>query len=128
MTAPAFHRPEFEYRELLAAGRFMLQRSRASGRCHFPPRVAEPGTGNTDLEWVQASGRGTLHAITVLPRKLPESPHVIVLVDLEEGPRVLSVLRGDAAASAAIGTALKARIEAQGGEPLLVFDVAEEPS
>lgn len=126
MRAPTFPRPELEFREFLSAGRFMLQRSSTSGRCHFPPRVAEPGTGSTDLEWVEASGLGTLHAITVLPRKPPEPPHVIVLVDLEEGPRLLSVLRGEAAASAAIGTTLKARIETQGGEPILVFGVAGE--
>ena len=35
----------------------MLQRSRESGTCFWFPRVAEPGTGCTDLEWVEASGR-----------------------------------------------------------------------
>lgn len=124
MTSASFPRPEHEFREFLAAGRFMLQRARASGRFVFPPRVAEPGTGARDLEWVAASGRGTLHAVTVVPRKPPQAAHVIVLVDLEEGPRILSVLRADDAGAIGIGAALHARIEAGDGEPLLVFEPA----
>jgi len=123
MTAPLFPRPEREFREFLAAGRLMLQRSRESGRCHFPPRVAEPGTGSTDLEWIEATGRGTLHSITVVPRKAPEPSHVIILVDLDEGPRLLSVLRGESALAAAIGTRVTARIE-PGESPLIVFELA----
>ena len=40
-------RPEQEYFAHLAQGRFMLQRSRSSGRFFFYPRVAEPVTGAT---------------------------------------------------------------------------------
>jgi uncharacterized OB-fold protein len=117
----AFPKPEREYREHLAAGRFMLQRSRSSGKFIFPPRVAEPVTGAVDLEWVAASGRGTVHAVTVVPRKAPEPAHVIVLVDLHEGPRMLSVVRGPSPGAVAIGDTLLARIEAAEGGPLLVF-------
>jgi uncharacterized OB-fold protein len=118
-------RPEHDFREHLAAGRFMLQRSSSSGRFVFPPRVAEPGTGSRDLEWVAASGRGTLHAITVVPRKAPQPANVIVLVDLEEGPRLLSVLRTEAPHAIGIGAALNAHIEAGEGGPLLVFEPAK---
>ncbi len=57
--------PEAEYRAHLKAGRFMIQRSRSSGRYVFYPRVLIPGTGERDLEWVAASGGGTVYAITV---------------------------------------------------------------
>ena len=33
----------------------MIQKSRSTGGHVFYPRVAEPGTGATDLEWVAAS-------------------------------------------------------------------------
>ena len=56
---PSIH-PEQEYLAHLAQGRFMLQRSASSGGYVFYPRVAEPGTGATDLEWVEASGRGVV--------------------------------------------------------------------
>ena len=124
MAQAGFPHPDREFREFLAQGRFMLQRSRASGRCIFPPRVAEPGTGACDLEWVSASGRGTLHAITLVPRKPPEPAQVVILVDLAEGPRLMSTLRDPAPQSLAIGAPLVARIETTGAEPLLVFERA----
>ena len=43
--------PDKQYQEFLAQGRFMIQRNRATGKAFFYPRVAEPGTGCTDLEW-----------------------------------------------------------------------------
>lgn len=125
MMPPDVLAPEAEFRRYLAQGRFMLQRSRSSGRHVFPPRVAEPGTGDRDLEWVAATGRGTLHAITIVPRKPPQAPHAIVLVDLEEGPRMLSTLVAEAPASIAIGAVLRARVATEGSEPLVVFEPGE---
>ena len=46
-------KPEAQYQQFLAEGRFMIQRSRASGRHVFYPRMAAPGSGDTDLEWVE---------------------------------------------------------------------------
>ncbi len=125
-TAPgaAPVRPEREYFEHLAQGRFMLQRSSGSGRCFFPPRVAEPVTGARDLEWVQASGRGTVHATTVVRARPPKAAYNVVLVDLEEGPRMMSRVEGLAPDAVRIGMAVQARIAVQDGKPLLVFDPA----
>lgn len=78
-------RPEQEYFEHLAQGRFMLQRSRVSGKYFFYPRVAEPMTGARNLEWVEASGRGTVYATTVVRTKPPLMPYNVALVDLEGG-------------------------------------------
>lgn len=119
--------PDREFRDFLSRGHFMLQRSRSSGRHVFPPRVAEPGTGARDLEWVVASGRGTLHAITLLPRKAPERAHCIILVDLAEGPRLISTLRDEAPETAVIGEELQAQIENGADGPLLVFTRAHPP-
>lgn len=126
MQAPDVLAPEAQFRRFLAEGRFMLQRCRTSGRHFFPPRLAEPGTGSQDLEWVPASGRGTLHAITVVPRKPPQPAHTLVLVDLEEGPRMLSVLVPGAPEAVGIGAALTARVAAEGGQPLVVFEPAAD--
>jgi len=126
MQAPDIPAPEAQFRRFLVEGRFMLQRCRTSGRHFFPPRLAEPGTGSQDLEWVPASGRGTLHAITVVPRKPPQPAHTLVLVDLEEGPRMLSVLVSGAPEAMAIGAALAARVATEGGQPLVVFEPAKD--
>jgi len=116
--------PEKEYFEHLAQDRFMLQRSRSSGRFHFYPRVAEPVTGARDLEWIEASGRGIVHATTVVRPKPPQQPYNVVLVDLEEGPRVLSRIEGIAPEAVRIGMKVRARIGTQDEKPILLFDIA----
>jgi uncharacterized protein len=103
-------RPEEEYFEHLAQGRFMLQRSRVSGKYFFYPRVAEPITGARDLEWVEASGRGTVYATTVVRTKPPLQPYNVALVDLEEGPRIMSRVEGIAPDEVRIGMKVRARI------------------
>ena len=113
--------PEAQWRAHLAEGRFMLQRSASSGRYVFFPRVAEPGTGAQDLEWVEASGRGVVHAVTVVRRKDPAESYNVVLVDLAEGPRMMSRVDGVPADAVAIGMPVQARIVRDGEEPVVVF-------
>jgi hypothetical protein len=115
-------RPEQEYFAHLAQGRFMLQRSRSTGRFFFHPRVAEPVTGNRDLEWVAASGLGTVHATTVVRPKPPQQPYNVVLVDLEEGPRVMSRVEGIGPEAVRIGMEVLARIATQDEKAILLFD------
>lgn len=119
----AYLRPEQEYFEHLDGGKFMLQLSRSSGRYFFYPRVAEPGTGARDLEWVEASGRGTVHATTVVRVKPPQPPYNVVLVDLEEGPRVMSRVEGIAPENVRIGMKVQTRIGKQDERAILLFDV-----
>jgi uncharacterized OB-fold protein len=118
-------RPEQEYFTHLAQGRFMLQRSRSSRRYVFYPRVAEPVTGARDLEWVAASGFGTVHATTVIRPKPPQQPYNVVLVDLDEGPRMMSRVENMPPEAVRIGMRVRARIATQDEKPLVVFDAAE---
>lgn len=117
----AMIRPEAEWRAHLAEGRFMIQRSRSTGGYVFYPRIMEPGTGADDLEWVEASGAGTVHAVTVVRRKEPADSYNVVLVDLAEGPRLMSRVDDIAADAVTIGMAVRARIVSDGERPLLVF-------
>lgn len=113
--------PEAEWRAHLASGRFMIQRSRSSGGHVFYPRIAEPGTGAQDLDWVEASGRGTVHAVTVVRKKDPADSYNVVLVDLDEGPRLMSRVDGLAPDEVKIGMAVQAQIVSEQDRPLLVF-------
>ncbi len=117
----AMIQPEAEWRAHLAEGRFMLQRSCSSGGHVFYPRIAEPGTGADDLEWVEASGTGTVHAVTVVRKKEPADSYNVVLVDLAEGPRLMSRVDGVAVDDVKIGMAVRASIISEGDKPLLVF-------
>lgn len=116
--------PEAEWRAHLAEGRFMIQRSSSTGGHVFYPRIAEPGTGAQDLEWVAASGKGTVHAVTVVRRKDPADSYNVVLVDLEEGPRLMSRVDGIPVDQVKIGMAVRACIVNEGDGPLLVFTPA----
>ncbi len=104
----------------------MLQRSRSSGRYVFYPRVAEPVTGARDLEWVPVSGLGTVHATTVVRVRPPQQPHNVVLVDLDEGPRMMSRVEGVSPDRVRIGMRVRARIVKQEDKPVVVFDPVEE--
>lgn len=117
-------KPEQTFFEYLASGRFMLQRSRTSGRFFFQPRVAEPVTGHRDLEWVEASGRGVVYATTIVRVKPPQPSYNVVLVDLEEGPRVMSRVEGMDPEAVRIGLPVQARIGEQDGKPILLFEPA----
>ncbi len=113
--------PEAQWRAALAGGRFLLQRGRASGRAFFPPRIAEPGTGD-DAEWFEASGRGIVYSTTVIGPKPPALPYAVVIVELAEGPRLMSRIDGIAPESIAIGMPVKARIATEADSPILVFE------
>ncbi len=110
--------PETHWRDALAEGRILLQRATGSGAIFFPPRIMEPGTGNTDFEWVEASGFGTVHSVTMINQKPPAAPYNVVLVDLDEGPRLMSRVEGPGEIT--IGLRVVARIE-QGEAPTLLF-------
>jgi uncharacterized OB-fold protein len=100
----------------------MLQRSRATGRYIFYPRVAEPGTGSTDLEWVEASGSGTVYSTTVIRQKPPIPSYNLALVDLAEGPRMMSRVEGIPPEQVRIGMSVSAKIVRENDVPLLVFE------
>ena len=117
-------RPEADFQRHLSEGRLMLQRSRSSGRYVFYPRVAEPGSGAQDLEWVEASGRGVVYSTTVVRQKPPARDYNVALIELAEGIRLMSRVDGIAPEQVRIGLAVKAKIVAENDAPLLVFEPA----
>lgn len=110
--------------EFLAQGEFMLQRSRSSGAFVFYPRVAAPRTGATDLEWVKASGLGTVYSTTVIRQKPPKMDYNVALIDLKEGPRMMSRVEGLAPQDVKIGMPVRAKIISEDDKPFVVFEPA----
>jgi uncharacterized OB-fold protein len=121
MTDTPPNGPEAQWRAFLAQGRFMIQRSRSTGRCVFYPRVMVPGTGETDLEWVPASGEGVVYATTANRSK--EGATNIAIIELAEGPRMMSRVEGVPADAVKVGDRVKARIATLEDSTLnIVFD------
>ena len=80
------------------AGKLMLPRCRSCNRVHWYPRLICPFCHSTDLEWIEGSGRGRIHTFAVQHRAFggwaEEVPFVTAYIDLDEGDRMLTVLRG----------------------------------
>src|SRR3546814_7529570 len=61
----------------------------------FYPRAICPHSGSTNLEWRDASGRGTVYSTTVVRRKPDRGGNYnVALLDLEAGPRMMSRVDG----------------------------------
>jgi uncharacterized protein len=120
--------PDAAFRRFLLEGKLMLQRSRISGAFVFYPRVTFPGTGETDIEWVEASGRGTVYASTTV-RRPPDrgGPYNVALIDLDEGVRCMSRVEGIASERTRIGMRVRARIDRVEDDAVLVFVPAQAP-
>jgi len=74
-----------------------IQRCVACHQLQHPPAPMCTGCHGFELDFVVASGRGTIHSFVVAehPQVPPFSyPNVVVLVDLEEGTRLVSRLVG----------------------------------
>ncbi len=117
---PVTH-PDRQFQEFLRQGRFMLQRSAGTGKHVFYPRVVAPGSGANDLHWVPASGRGIVYSVTVVRPKPPQAPYNVALVELEEGPRLMTRIDEVAIESIRIGMAVEARIAQPEQDPYVVF-------
>ena len=117
--------PERRYLDYIAEGKFMIQRSKSTGTYVHYPRTINPGTGEADLEWVEASGEGTVYASTV-NRQRPEKggDYNIALIDLKEGPRMMSRVVGIAPSDVKVGMKVRAKIDKIGDTPAIVFEPA----
>jgi uncharacterized protein len=116
--APEFP-PERHWRDALAEGRFLLQRDPVNGQHYFPPRLVSPSGGL--LEWAEIEGLGTVYSTTTVQTRPPAEPYNVALIDLAEGPRLMSRVEGIAAPDVAIGMAVKAQIAERDGISVLVF-------
>ncbi len=77
------------------AGRLLIKRCLDCGRTHFYPRPFCPFCWSEHVEWLEASGRATLYTWSVVRRNdLPpfpdRVPYVAAVVDLDEGPRMMT--------------------------------------
>jgi uncharacterized OB-fold protein len=77
-----------------AAGELRLQRCRACDSAYFPPQPFCPLCASDDVEVFAASGNGTLQSYVINHRAAPgfTAPYVLAVVELDEGPRLLTNL------------------------------------
>jgi uncharacterized OB-fold protein len=94
MGVPEHAEPFFE---AARENKLFLQRCLQCNDWQFYPRQVCTHCGSSDVEWAQASGRGTVHTFTVIhqqgmPGWRDEVPYVAAIIDLAEGPRMTSTI------------------------------------
>ena len=76
-------------------GKLMLQYCDACQRHQFYPRLYCMHCGSQEVRWVEASGRGVIYSYTIIrqnkaPDFVNEVPYNVAIIQLEEGPRMMS--------------------------------------
>lgn len=104
-------------------GELMIRRCRACGAAMWPashsgslpvsPRCLT--CFSPDLDWVAATGKASLYSFVVVHQPYPgfqdDVPYNVALVDLEEGPRILSQVVECENADLAVGMPLEVTFE-----------------
>ena len=84
---------EQPFYDACARGELILQHCQHCGHVLFYPRTHCDACQSEHLVWQRASGAGVIASYTVVRRSVSadfEAPYVIALVDLVEGPRMMS--------------------------------------
>ncbi len=94
------------------------------------PREVCPGCLGDALEWRPASGRGEVYVCTVehkptMPTPFGDEPYVVALVELDEGPRLMTNIVGCPPEAVTVGMPVQVTWEAlSDGRNLPLFEPA----
>lgn len=99
-----------------AERRLLVVRCHDCGEAHFYPRPFCPRCGGEEVSWEEASGRATLYTWSVvhqndMPPFRDMLPYVAAVVDLDEGPRMMTTVVGTDPGHLQVGMRLEADFE-----------------
>ena len=100
-------------------GRLTFQRCGSCNHAQLYPRSLCARCGSTELTVETSQGRGTIFTFTLNHRAPNEAfaadaPYLIALIDLDEGPRIMTNVVDCDPASVAIGSRVRIVFEARG--------------
>ena len=104
------------YWAALQDGKLLLKLCAACGKHHSYPRPFCPHCWSDDVAWVEAGGGATLYTHSMvyrndLPPFGPQVPYLAAVVDLDEGPRMMTRIVDHEDADIQIGMRLRLRTE-----------------
>lgn len=75
--------------------KLLIQQCKDCGHSQFYPRIICTNCMSDNVDWVPASGKGKVISYTIMHRAitkayLAEAPYVIALIELNEGPTMMS--------------------------------------
>ena len=111
------------YQAALNEGRFIIQRCNDCAKHVFYPREVCPHCSGTQLAWEEAQGSGSVYSTTTVRRK-PDAggDYNVALIELAEGVRMMSCVRGMAPDEVGIGMRVRAKVVDNKGSGLVVFE------
>jgi hypothetical protein len=85
------------YWDGLRSGKLMLPKCADCNTAFFYPRILCPHCHSRNVGWIEASGKGKLYSFEIAYRSFNpafkvEPPFILAMVELEEGPRIMSNL------------------------------------
>jgi uncharacterized OB-fold protein len=113
------------YWEAARAGQLAVQRCEQCGNRPFPPRANCPSCGASSLSWSPVSGRATVYSYTVAlrpphPAFADQLPLVVAIVQLEEGPRMVTNIVGCDPDDVEVGMAVEVASEPIDGTDIML--------
>lgn len=96
-TLPRIDEESRGYWEALQRHELYFQRCGSCRTDRFPTRAVCPNCLSSGVEWIRSAGRGTVYSFTVTyqnqaPGFREEVPYVVAVVQLAEGPRMMTNL------------------------------------
>ena len=102
-------------------GELRLQHCADCDRFQFYPRIVCSHCGRSAIAWQAVSGAGRIASYSVVRRGISRAytaPYV-ALIDLDEGPRMMSSIVGAEPEAVSIGAAVNVRFEPWGADYVL---------
>lgn len=109
---PVIDHDSAPYWEAAQEGRLDIPLCGDCGKHHFYPRAICPHCHSDNLKFDTVSGRGEVHTFTIArrpagPAFAEDVPYVVALIELEEGPRMMSRIQTDDPESVQIGASVE---------------------
>ena len=113
-----------------STGELRLQYCAVCREYQFYPRTFCVRCGQRELEWRRVSGRGRVASFTVVRHGISAAypaPYIIALIDLAEGPRLMSMIVDAETEQISVGAAVAVGFQAWSEDTSLpVFQLLEE--
>ena len=115
----------------LAVSELRLQRCKSCCALQYPPGPVCRLCWSDAHEWNVASGAGTIYSYTVVHRTTTpgfaaDTPYIVAMVDLAEGPRLTTNIVNCAIDAVRIGMSVRAVFATNGSNDLLKFAPTSE--
>ncbi len=112
-----------QHQAALAEGRFLVQKCDDCGQHIYFPREVCPHCGSDAVQFISPSGQGTVYAVTTVRRKPADGgDYNVSLIDLDEGPRLMSRVDNLKPDDVKIGQRVSARVVVADDKGVVVFD------